>query len=87
MLLGDTYYVQGSQNKYTYARMHARKVAKKLNWINSCENCGFDRVVQVCHIKPIASFPPETPLNIVNHRDNIKILCPNCHWLFDHGEL
>jgi hypothetical protein len=49
-----------------------------------CEECGYSKHIEVCHIKPIHAFPLSTMLSEINHRDNLKILCPNCHWEFDH---
>lgn len=49
-----------------------------------CENCGYARHIEVCHIKPIASFDLQSKISEINHIDNLKPLCPNCHWEFDH---
>lgn len=51
----------------------------------SCESCGYDKHVEIAHVKPIADFPLDTLVNDVNDRSNLKALCPNCHWEFDHG--
>jgi len=45
-----------------------------------CEICGFDRVVQVCHINPISDGGEDS-------FDNTVSLCPNHHWIFDHDKL
>jgi hypothetical protein len=52
-----------------------------------CQNCGYSKFFEVCHIKPIADFDRSTPLTVVNHIDNLASLCPNCHWELDHGLL
>ncbi len=52
-----------------------------------CVNCGYSKRIDVCHRRPLASFPQETPLEVVNALDNLVGLCPNCHWEFDHGLL
>jgi hypothetical protein len=52
-----------------------------------CKNCGYDRHVEICHIRPINSFPEDTPVAVVNDLSNLVALCPNCHWEFDHGLL
>lgn len=43
--------------------------------------------MEICHIKPISEFSDDTLIAIINHPDNIVILCPNCHWEFDNGLL
>jgi len=52
-----------------------------------CQNCGYDKHIEVCHRRAITSFPPDTPIAVVNSLDNLVGLCPNCHWEFDHGLL
>ena len=52
-----------------------------------CVCCGYDQHIDVCHKRPIASFPLDTPILVVNSLDNLVGLCPNCHWEFDHGLL
>lgn len=52
-----------------------------------CERCGYDKHIEVCHRRSVASFPEDTPLSVVNSLDNLVGLCPNCHWEFDHGLL
>jgi predicted restriction endonuclease len=62
-------------------RSRARAVIKDRT---CCEKCGYDKHVEACHIKPISSFPDDTPIDIVNDTSNIIALCPNCHWEFDN---
>lgn len=52
-----------------------------------CRNCGYDKRTEICHIKPISSFPGETTLEEINAESNLIVLCPNCHWEFDEGLL
>ena len=52
-----------------------------------CSNCGYDKHVELCHIKPISEFPLEATINDVNAASNVIQLCPNCHWEFDNGLL
>jgi len=67
---------------FALVRSRARASVKEEKQI--CEFCGYDKHVEVCHIKPINSFPLDTLLTVINSRDNLKLLCPNCHWEFDH---
>ncbi len=52
-----------------------------------CSVCGYDKHIEVCHIKPIYSFPPTAKIDEINSLDNLIALCPNCHWEFDNGLL
>lgn len=51
----------------------------------SCQNCGYNKHIELCHIKPVSEFSLDTKLSIVNAPDNILVLCPNCHWEFDNA--
>ena len=51
-----------------------------------CQDCGYDKHVECCHIKGIASFPEDTLVSEVNDLSNLKWLCPNCHWEHDHHQ-
>lgn len=68
-------------NQYTLIRCAAKHVVKGRE--KKCIRCGYDKHVEVCHIKPISSFDPSTSITIVNHPDNLILLCPNCHWEYD----
>jgi len=70
---------------YNTVRRNARVAMKFYGGKAACKVCGFDVHVQVCHIKSIPRFPKDTPLKVVNSIDNLVYLCPNHHWMFDHG--
>lgn len=53
----------------------------------SCEQCGYNKHIELCHIKAVTKFPETATLGEVNSPENNKVLCPNCHWEFDHGLL
>ena len=59
-----------------------RQTKKKI-----CNVCGYNKHVEVAHLKPIHSFPKETLLETVNNISNLLYLCPNCHWEHDNGLL
>lgn len=52
-----------------------------------CENCGYEKHTEVCHVKDISSFSEDTLISVVNDPSNLVRLCPNCHWEFDRGWL
>lgn len=65
----------------------ARRVYQQANRPYKCQNCGYDKHVEICHIRAINTFPNDTPVLVVSGIDNLIALCPNCHWEFDHGLL
>lgn len=71
---------------YALVRSRARIVARKLGW-KQCSHCGYNKHVEVGHIKPISDFSEDTLLSIINSPENLVPLCPNCHWEFDHNLL
>ena len=75
------------RDRHSRIRSHSRYVYKTNNGKMSCHECGFDAHINICHIKPVNLFPLDTPISIVNSYDNLIALCPNHHWLFDHGQL
>lgn len=61
------------------ARSHFKDLSKK-----PCANCGYDKHVELCHIKAIKDFSPNSKIKEVNSYTNLIQLCPNCHWEFDN---
>lgn len=71
-------------NRYDSIRGWSRKKIIASNKELKCEECGYDKHVEIAHIKSISSFREDTMISEINSFDNLKILCPNCHWEFDH---
>lgn len=85
--LGEVKYKHGKKcNIYTLVRTRSRSVLKHRNII-ACENCGYDKCIEACHIKPVSSFDDSVRLSVINDFDNLVGLCPNCHWELDHNIL
>lgn len=70
---------------FALVRSRARGIINERE--HRCVNCGYDKHVEVCHIKPIRDFSLSTKLSEINNPDNLLLLCPNCHWEFDAGLL
>ncbi len=68
-------------------RALARKAYTRSGGAKTCYTCGYDMHVDVCHIKAISDFPPNTPVSEVNTLANLVALCKNHHWELDHGFL
>jgi len=67
-----------------YIRTNNRTVNKELLNL-PCARCGYDKHVELCHIKPLAAFTEDALVTEINHRDNVIQLCRNCHWEMDHA--
>ena len=80
----DAVYLVGEiSNRYAKIRYHAREMYYKE--LTKCEKCGYDKHIEICHIKGIKEFSEESTIKEINDRSNIIGLCPNCHWEFDHN--
>lgn len=77
-----------SPNWTTY-RVTIAKEAKRIYRLSGlsrvCTYCGYDKFVDVCHVKPVSEFPDGTLLIEVNDIKNLITLCPNHHREFDNG--
>lgn len=71
--------------KHPKARGHARKHALSSAVPRRCSVCGYDRVVQVAHIRPVSSFPATASIKEINSDYNLMYLCANHHLEFDLG--
>jgi hypothetical protein len=85
--LGEIADFNGKQaSTYAKIRHRARDIGKKLGW-NKCVHCGYDKHIEIAHIKPINQFTKDTLISTINHPNNLIPLCPNCHWEFDNNQL
>ncbi len=70
-------------SKNAQIRLLARSHFKYLTKL-PCYNCGYNKHVELCHIKPISKFLPTDKIKDVNSLSNLIQLCRNCHWEFDN---
>jgi hypothetical protein len=71
-------------SKNAHIRLLARSNFKDL--VNkSCASCGYNKHVELCHIKALSSFNENSKIKEINSYTNLIQLCPNCHWEFDKG--
>jgi len=68
---------------HSHIRLFAKSWNKDLLKL-PCAHCGYSKHVELCHIKAISLFSDDTILEIVNNKDNLIQLCPNCHWEYDN---
>lgn len=67
----------------SHIRLFARRWLKHM--VNlPCACCGYDKHVELAHIKSVSSFDVNTLVSVVNAEENVIQLCPNCHWEFDN---
>lgn len=62
----------------------ARLVFEKSGIEKKCICCGYDKHIEICHIKGISDFDSDTSIAEINNINNLIALCPNCHWEFDN---
>lgn len=86
MTLADAvnlYSIHHRSSAYALVRSRARQAVKELGY-KECVKCGYNKHVEIAHIKPIASFDFSTLVSVINSPGNLIPLCPNCHWEHDH---
>jgi hypothetical protein len=81
--LGEAIYTKHHKSS-AFSLVRSRARASVSDRKMECEECGYSRHVEVCHVKPIGSYPHSAFLSEINAPSNLKLLCPNCHWEFDH---
>lgn len=75
------------QNLYRAIRDKAFYFYKFYGRSKECQNCGYSKYTETCHITPIKNFYPHQSVWECNKPENILFLCPNCYWEFDYGDL
>lgn len=68
-------------------RAHAKKTYMTSEQKQTCKKCGYDRYVEVCHIRPVSDFPDLALVSEINDISNLVALCPTHHWEYDNGFL
>ena len=66
---------------------HIRNFAR--SWLKHltkepCRKCGYNKHVELAHIRSVSSYPDTALIGDINSEDNVIPLCPNCHWEFDN---
>lgn len=68
-------------------RGNAVYLMRRWNLPKKCFKCEWDKHVEVDHKIKISNFPLDTLIKVVNSRENLCYLCPNCHWEKENGAL
>ena len=88
LTIGEYREMQSVKGKHpSWLHSHIRNFAR--SWLKelkdkSCAFCGYDKHVELAHIKGISKFEDKALLSEINSKDNVIQLCPNCHWEFDN---
>jgi len=85
---GELFARRGSwQSARTGIRRTSARNFDKANRDKTCAICGYDKHIDIAHIKSVSSFPDTATIAEICVADNLVGLCPNCHWEYDHGKL
>lgn len=66
-------------------RKQAEKVFNNSNIEHKCYLCGYDKHIEIAHIKAVSDFDDSALISEINDVCNLIPLCPNHHWEFDHN--
>ena len=66
---------------------HARDTYIASDRPKHCLICGYNRHVDIAHLKAVSSFPDTAFIGEINDINNLMALCPNHHWEFDNDLL
>lgn len=79
------------RKNYQSYRSSIRKLAetiyKNSNKELKCAVCGYDKHVEIAHIKAVSEFDENSTIASINTLENLIALCPNHHWEFDNNLL
>lgn len=80
-----------SRKNYQSYRSTIRKLAEMTYKASGkpmvCSVCGYDKHVEIAHIKAVSDFNDSSTIAEINSVDNLIALCPNHHWEYDNGIL
>lgn len=77
-----------SRSNWQSARTQIRKGAEQsFNGECKCIICGYNKHIEIAHIKAVSEFSDDTPITEINNSNNLIPLCPNHHWEYDNGLL
>lgn len=80
-----------NRKNWQSARTAIQKLARvkyfEYNKNSKCHICGYDKHVEVAHIKAVSQFDDSATIDEINSVNNLIGLCPNHHWEYDNGLL
>lgn len=77
------------RKNYQSYRSSVRRLAEKVYTDSGrkkvCAICGYDKHVEIAHVKAVSEFDDSATIAEINSIDNLIALCPNHHWEYDNG--
>lgn len=73
------------QSARSAIRKHAQAIFSVFNTEHKCSICGYDKHIEIAHIKAVSDFDDEATIGEINAISNLIALCPNHHWEYDNG--
>ena len=73
------------QSARSNIQRNARRIFKINNKIERCDVCGYNKFIEICHIKAVSDFDDNALIKEINDIKNLVALCRNHHWEFDHN--
>lgn len=85
---GELKTVRGNYQSYRSAiRKSAYIIFFNSNKEKKCAICGYNKHIEVAHIKAVSDFSDDCSIAEINSIYNLIALCPNHHWEYDNGIL
>ncbi len=75
------------QSARTSIRRHAHLIFHSIVKHNSCFVCGYDKHIEIAHVKAVKDFSDNALLSEINNSNNLIGLCRNHHWEYDNNLL
>lgn len=66
---------------------HARVIYANSYKDKKCIICGYDKYIEISHIKSVSKFDNNSLVEDINNINNLMALCPNHHKEYDNGIL
>lgn len=73
------------QSARSAIRKHADLIFEAFNSERKCKICGYNKHIEIAHIKAVADFDNSATIGEINAISNLIALCPNHHWEYDNG--
>lgn len=80
-------YYKNWQTARTQIRKLAQKIFEESEKEYKCPICGYNKHIEIAHIKAVADFDDNSTIAEINNPNNLIGLCPNHHWEYDNGIL
>ena len=80
-------YCKNWQSARTQIRKIAYKSFEKSNRPYECAICGYNKHIEIAHVKAVADFDDNATITEINDSKNLVGLCPTHHWEFDNNAM